>query len=242
MRTRGVDKTIHRWPVPGMTRTGSSRLQIAISLATLILTPISSWLVVRYQLAKNQSYWTEQQRTLRGKELFSIDVTLLERSVGLINRFNDKLLMHHIFINGRDIAAALSDILQTSDPKKAAYFRTEHNDFRKKSAQSFLETRELSIQITELTASATVFFGPLVARSMTEIRLKGDAILDKEMSPKDVESIVRAKYGSNHDLERLSADLSTDLDAKFEQIRPVKETFAFFKIITDAVAQKVALP
>jgi hypothetical protein len=66
-------------------RSRFSIVQIVISVLTLVLTPISSGLVVSYQLSKGHAYWLEQRETLRYEKM-------LDEEIKLAERVNEKIL------------------------------------------------------------------------------------------------------------------------------------------------------
>lgn len=215
-------------------------IQVSVSIGTLILTPLFSALVVRYQLARNQSYWKEQQRHLRDQEQFKIRIEQFQRTVGCANRFYDRLVSHHIFISCRYLSLVLSDALRSSNPEAAKYYRQEYEDFRQKAAQSYLDIRELSVQLTEQAALLRVFFGDEVSDALARFRDKGNTAINPAMS--DAEMLERFNTLVNQgttadDAKRI---IEQEYDARQNTVYPKSELQLFISIIVKCVdTQKI---
>lgn len=160
---------------------------LIISIATLTLTPLLSALVIRYQLSEGHGYWRSQQNYLREKERFGLRVNLLKRSTSVMNKCHDLVTHHHIYASSRDTAIALASAI---DPQTSAYYKEEYERFRSKAAESYLESRLLSSQISEIAVEASVYFNIGIRQHIIEYREKFKAAMAPPLSAEKVKEIV----------------------------------------------------
>lgn len=102
-------------------------LENIVSIGALIFTPIVSWMLINYQLKKNQLYWIEQQKILKNIELSKIKTSIYREIVELVNEINDVILNHYIYMSNRDISMILRSFLKKDFPEEALFYSEQYS-------------------------------------------------------------------------------------------------------------------
>lgn len=212
--------------------------QLILSVVTLLLTPLLSALVVSYQLSKGHSYWTKQQEHLQKKERFELKVEVLKRATSLLNISNDILIQHQIYASSRDIALAFSRLLLQANPNKSKYFEGEYNSFRVKTADSYLEYRNISSQLSELSAEVLAYFGAKVSQEINNYRASCGEAIKQPFSVDQLQEMLKEIVDKTNDLEAAKNAVSNIYDAKTEETRPIKEQQAILTGLAYNVLEK----
>jgi hypothetical protein len=77
-------------------------VQLSLSVATLILTPIASAVVIRHQMKKSHDWWLQQQEYLEEKEITKRRFDLYETIVSCVTRLITLELDQQVFIFSRN--------------------------------------------------------------------------------------------------------------------------------------------
>jgi hypothetical protein len=212
-------------------------MQVAISVATLVLTPIFSALVVSYQLSRNQSYWKEQQRYLKESEAFKTEIDLFRRAVGVANRLHEKLVNHQIYASSRDLALAFAQELAQSDAAAAQKYQQQFEEYRKTAAQSYLDFRELSIETRQEAASLNIFFSEDISESLTAIADKANAGLAAGLPVGDIRARLRQQVQQGVPTDAAQATIQQEIENRQEIGRPKVELLSFLEKISKSMIE-----
>jgi hypothetical protein len=186
--------------------------QLAVSLLTLIATPALSAAVVAYQLSRGHVYWAKEQEILQSRELYKLRADLLRRTASLLSEATDRSINHHVFTSSRDIASVLAIQLQKSNRAAAPEMQEQFAAFREKVAQSYVEARKLSLQITELAAESLAYLDDSVSKSLVEFRTRFNAALDPGYDISHVKDIVERLFADSDNLDRVCSAAGRQLD------------------------------
>ena len=199
-------------------------IQIAISVATLILTPIFSALVVHYQLSKSQDYWKKQQSYLMEKELYSLKADIYSEAVMKINLLNDSITNHQIVSTSREMALILANYLKDKSPEKAKYFDEQYREYRKKTADSYIEMRNKSIVVSSLGAKIKVFFNEEIFKLFIDYRKKAKLAEKNIYSDKEIKNIFLELLQKHGSWQKAKDEIDQLCDQKIDSLAPINET------------------
>lgn len=189
---------------------------------------------VKNQYAKDlekyrSEIWQDQQKLVWFQEEYKVKVDLFERSASLVNSFNDKIVHHQIYASSRDIALALSELDIDESEKK--FFRNEYHSYREKAEISYLAFRETSLEMNQLAALLSIYFGDGLYQIILSIRNRGNEAIKKLLDNEKIKDLLQEELARSKLTDKAKDYAAEKYDSLWQPLRPARETHNFFESI-----------
>ena len=117
--------------------------QVIISVLTLIITPLATWLVVSNQLSQQHQYWYLEQKQLKKEHQYKTKIKIIEETTGLLNRLNNAVLTFQVCSENKSVARVLGNLLKSTNKTESSYYLDEFKNYRQKANEAFFNILEL---------------------------------------------------------------------------------------------------
>ncbi|OLO12602.1 hypothetical protein BTW10_03830 [Chromohalobacter japonicus] len=173
--------------------------------------------------------WQNQQKLVWFQEEYKVKVNLFERSALLVNNFNDKIVHHQIYASSRDIALGISE-LDINESEKD-FFRGEYHTHREKAESSYLAFRETSLEMNQLAALLSVYFGDDLYHIILNIRNRGNEAIKKPLDKESIKELLQDELARSGLTDKAKDYAAEKYDSLWQPRRPARETHEFFESI-----------
>jgi len=131
--------------------------QLIISVATLIVTPLASALVVNFQLQKSHSFWMTQQRYIQAKEFAKRKFDLYEGMASALARLEGLALAQQVYLFSRN--KCLYGMERCSDKGEADIYKSQHSRYVNLITVQYEKIEDQKAEITKMSFLWRLYFG-----------------------------------------------------------------------------------
>lgn len=178
--------------------------------------------------------WFQQQKISWKKEEFILKIELFKKAIEVTNKYQDQLLNHQILLSSRDIALAITEAELPLTIEGRQYYRNEYEDYRKKTADSYIACRETGREISVVAGTLSVFFPKEISELLLAVRDAGKPALNYSMKKNEIHEILLSNFQATQDLD-LAKNLTGEAYDQRYRI-PNKEAAHFLETIRLIVA------
>jgi hypothetical protein len=132
--------------------------QVIISVLTLIITPLATWLVVSHQLSQQHQYWYLERDHLKKEHQYQTKMKIIEETAGLLNRLNNAVLTFQVCSENKSVARVLGSLLKNSNETESSDYFNEFKNYREKTNEAFFNILELESSLHQQQAISLLFF------------------------------------------------------------------------------------
>ena len=194
--------------------------QVGLALLTMIVTPVASAFVVRYQIRCAQKTWLDQQRLIYRKEVFEKRSAMIDEAAGVFARAQNTQLNMQSYQFSRDLAEAVYGVLYGQNDPDASIYLANCDSYMAKAREEYLAYQEALVLAKKLAYSARVFFSDEVAKKIAVIN---SILMSQAGQPIVSAEHLRQQTAAGVSLGQSVSAIQTALGEEFNKAR--KDTF-----------------
>ena len=198
--------------------------QVIISVLTLIITPLATWLVVSNQLSQQHQYWYLEQDHLKKEHQYQTKMKIIEETTGLLNRLNSAIITFQICSENKSVARVLGSLLKTSNETESSDYFNEFKNYREKANEALFNILELESSLHQQQAISLLFFKDGINPFFMNYFDKIKKLKMPLMSYERIREIILESWKKTKSPELAIDNVSKISDELYEQSKAVKDS------------------
>lgn len=198
--------------------------QVIISVLTLIITPLATWLVVSNQLSQQHQYWYLEQEHLKKEQQYQIKMKIIEETAGLLNRLNNAVLTFQVCSENKSVARVLGSLLKSTNETESSYYLDEFKNYRQKAIEAFFNILELESSLHQQQAISLLFFEGGINQFFVNYFEKIKILKMPLMSYDRIRENILKSWSKNKTPEFAIQSVSKISEELYEQSKAVKDS------------------
>ena len=208
-----------------------SILTLAMSILTLIVTPIASSLVVRYQLRESHSWWLSQQTYLQEKERIQRKFDLYERTALVLARLNGLLMDQQVFLSSRNECVYMLKDCPAKEQVNTQFVISERDRYNKQIFDQNEKIREKTAELQQAAFLGRAYFGPVFEREATVLIASLKAAKQEVVPLDEVVRICNAEISQGKTLDEARKTLGAVFDERWDKVDLKERIASFLEVI-----------